>query len=265
VLETKKRRKEKDCKRLAVCSRSSAQSSTPDCPVVHQTVSGAPGWTPVKRSLLGKVQRCTAIIHRTVRWANGRQRNGRPRNPRATRGPRQWSAVGTGLSGVHRTVSGAPTGPELQRSSAPEKEGDPHRTVYSDCPVAHRTVRCATRQKASMTFLVGLQRLLASLGLLKGPLGAWRSYKKLTRNILRLQDSNLTHSILCDSDLSSVWVVNSVRCVLSSSCDLCAWLCCGFESCVLLFPPLLPCFFCDHHCKGERHQFVEIPRKQEKD
>jgi hypothetical protein len=32
---------------------------------------------------------------------------------------------------------------------------------------------------------------------------------------------------------------------------------------VLLFPPLLLCFFCDHHCKGERLQIVEIPRKRE--
>jgi hypothetical protein len=31
--------------------------------------------------------------------------------------------------------------------------------------VAHRTVRCATRQKARIAFLVGLQRLLAALGL----------------------------------------------------------------------------------------------------
>jgi hypothetical protein len=29
----------------------------------------------------------------------------------------------------------------------------------------HRTVRCATRQKARIAFLVGLQRLLAALGL----------------------------------------------------------------------------------------------------
>jgi hypothetical protein len=71
VLETEKRRKEKDCKRLAVCSRSSAQSGTPNCPVVHRTVSGAPGWTPVKRPLSGKVQRRTTIIHRTVRWCTG--------------------------------------------------------------------------------------------------------------------------------------------------------------------------------------------------
>jgi hypothetical protein len=165
VLETERRRKEKDCKRMHVCSRSSAQSGTPDCPVVHRTVSGAPGWTPVKRQLSGKVQRRTAIIHQTVRWANDRQRNGRPRNPRATCGPHQRLAGGTGLSGVHRTVSGAPTSPDLQWLSALEKEGDRHRTVYSDCPVAHRTVRCATRQKARMAFLVGLQRLLAALGL----------------------------------------------------------------------------------------------------
>jgi hypothetical protein len=36
---------------------------------------------------------------------------------------------GTGLSGVHRTVSGAPTAPKCQRSASPNKEGDPHRTV----------------------------------------------------------------------------------------------------------------------------------------
>jgi hypothetical protein len=54
-----------------VSSQISAQSGTPDCPVVHRTVSGAPGWTPVNRSLLGKVWRRTAIIHQTVRWCTG--------------------------------------------------------------------------------------------------------------------------------------------------------------------------------------------------
>jgi hypothetical protein len=80
-----------------------------------------------------------------------------------------WSAPtvggGTGLSGVHRTVSGAPTDLEDQRSDVPEKEGDRAPDSYSDCPVAHRTVRCATRQKAILAFLVGLQRLLVALGL----------------------------------------------------------------------------------------------------
>jgi hypothetical protein len=50
---------------------------------------------------------------------------------------RQRSAGGTGLSD-------APTAMNLQRSDAPEKEGDRAPDSYSDCPVAHRTVRCAT-------------------------------------------------------------------------------------------------------------------------
>jgi hypothetical protein len=71
----------------------------------------------------------------------------------------------TGLSGVHRTVSGAPTGPEEQRSDAPDWEGDRAPDSYRAYPVAHRTVRCATRQKAMIAFHVDLQRLLAALGL----------------------------------------------------------------------------------------------------
>jgi hypothetical protein len=50
----------------------------------------------------------------------------------------QRSGEGTGLSGVHRTVSGAPTAPRRQRSASPNKERDPHRTVSGgapDCPV----------------------------------------------------------------------------------------------------------------------------------
>jgi hypothetical protein len=54
-----------------VCSRSPAQSGTPDCPVVHRTVSGALGWTPVKRPLSGNVLRRMTIIHWTVRWCTG--------------------------------------------------------------------------------------------------------------------------------------------------------------------------------------------------
>jgi hypothetical protein len=83
--------------------------------------------------------------------------------------------------------------------------------------------------------------------------------------ILRHPDSAPTHLICCVSDLSSIRVVKSPCCPLSSSLHLCAWLCCVFESCVCCSPPLLLCFFCDHHCKGERLQIVEIPRKREKD
>jgi hypothetical protein len=137
----------------------SAQSGTPDCPVVHRTVSCAPSWSPVKRPLSGKDRRRTAIIHRTVRWCTGlsseakvASANDRPRNPRATRG----SSNGR---------RGAPDCLVLQRSSAPNLEGNRHRTGYSSCPVVLRTIRCATRQKARITFHVDLQRLLAALGL----------------------------------------------------------------------------------------------------
>jgi hypothetical protein len=58
-----------------------------------------------------------AINRRTVQWCTGLSgesttpaANGRPRDQRATRGPRQQSVGHTGMSGVHRTVSGAPTG-----------------------------------------------------------------------------------------------------------------------------------------------------------
>jgi hypothetical protein len=53
-----------------VCSRSSAQSGTPDCPVVHRTVSGA-RLDSGEKVALRKNRRRTAIIHWTVRWCTG--------------------------------------------------------------------------------------------------------------------------------------------------------------------------------------------------
>jgi hypothetical protein len=124
------------------CTRLSG--GAPDCPVVHQTVR----W-------------CTRLSGEpTIASVNGRLLN-----PRATRGPQQRSIGHTRLSGVHRTVSGVPTDPEDQWSNAPDMVGDRAPDNYSDCPVVHRTVRCTTRQKSSLAFQVGLQRLLAALGL----------------------------------------------------------------------------------------------------
>jgi hypothetical protein len=56
---------------VPVCSQDSAQSGTPDCPVVHRTVPGASGWALANWPLSGKLRRRTAIIHRTVRWCTG--------------------------------------------------------------------------------------------------------------------------------------------------------------------------------------------------
>jgi hypothetical protein len=91
--------------------------------------------------------------------------NGRLRNLRATRVSLQRSVGHTGLSGVHRTVSGAPTGPEEQRSDAPDIEGDRAPDMNSGCLVVDPPVRGTTRQKAKKCFQIDLQRLLAALGL----------------------------------------------------------------------------------------------------
>jgi hypothetical protein len=55
-------------------------SGTPDCPVCHQTVSGAPGPYNLKPATLGFSPARSAIIHQTVRCTSGVmviQRNGR--------------------------------------------------------------------------------------------------------------------------------------------------------------------------------------------
>jgi hypothetical protein len=116
-------------------------------------------------SLSGKQKGDVAKIHWTVRWRSGLSgeptapvANGRPCDQRVTRDLLQRSAGCTGLSG-------APSGPEEQRSAAPDMEGDRTSDMNSGCPVVHQIVRCTTRQKAKMAFQVGLQRLLAALGL----------------------------------------------------------------------------------------------------
>jgi hypothetical protein len=99
-----------------------------------------------EQAALGKVWRRTTIIHRTVRWCIGL--SDEPTATSATvgcaiRGRRVARANGrqggTGLSGVHRTVSGAPTATSLQWSTSPEKEGDRAPDMNCGCPVVHRT------------------------------------------------------------------------------------------------------------------------------
>jgi hypothetical protein len=118
---------------------------------VHRTVRWCTGLCPVRQTSLGEQAalgtrlRRTAIIHRTVRWCTGLfgessaaksslsgkvQRRmakiftglsgGSPDCPVSQRSTAQRSAGGTGLFGVHRTVSGVPTAANLQRSTAPK-------------------------------------------------------------------------------------------------------------------------------------------------
>jgi hypothetical protein len=165
VLETVTKGEEEKRENVGCVQPTPARSGAPDSVRCARLAGG-------ELATLGKKQRRTTIIHRTVRWCTGlsgeltvASANGWPRNPRATRGPQQQSVGHTGLSDVHWTVSSAPTDPEDQWLDAPEMDGDRAPYSYSDCPVVHRTVRCTTRRKASLAFQVGLQRLLATLGL----------------------------------------------------------------------------------------------------
>jgi hypothetical protein len=148
---------------------------------------------------------------------------------------------------MHRTVSGAPTGPELQQSFVLEKEGNRHRTGYSRCPVHHSTegkdgLPCWPPTTPSC------------LGAIKGTLRRMEETRKHSLSILRHPNSVPVHSFHCVRDLSSIRVKDSLCCHLSSSLLLCAWVCCDLCLVCVAHPNLTSCFHCDLCCKGERLQ-----------
>jgi hypothetical protein len=120
VLETERKEKEKVL----------AMSSQLQLGLVHRTVR-CTRLNSGEQAALGRSRRRTAINHRTVWWCTGQcpvsQRSAGQRSAAQSARdawPSQRSDGGTGLSGVHRTVSGAPTAPRLQRSTAPFMEGN---------------------------------------------------------------------------------------------------------------------------------------------
>jgi hypothetical protein len=56
---------------MAQDSQNQHQPITPDCPVVHRTVSGAPGWLGGELAALGNQRDEVAKNHQTVRWCTG--------------------------------------------------------------------------------------------------------------------------------------------------------------------------------------------------
>jgi hypothetical protein len=115
--------------------------------------------------------------------------NGRPRDPRETRGRANGQKGSTGLFGV-------PTAPKRQRSALPNKEGDPHRTMSGgapDCPV-----RQATEGK---NCLPGMHSTAPScLGAIKGTPRRMEEYTKHSLSIPKHQDFDSAYLILCDSN-----------------------------------------------------------------
>jgi hypothetical protein len=198
-----------------------------DCPVVHRTVR----WVIHNElAALGKrKRRCgynspdCPVSQRRQRPTVGRvinarhvvRANGRLGTPNSVRcANRSWGPmVGCAKYG-RRSCTGL-----LQWLSG----GAP------DCPVHHSTEGKNDLPNWSPT-------APSCLGAIKGTPRCMEEDTKLSRNILRLLDSDSTHLILYISELSSIWVANFVCCVSSSNRDLCAWLCFGFETCVCCSP-----------------------------
>jgi hypothetical protein len=135
--------------------------------------------------------------------------------------PGQRSEGGTRLSGVDRTVSGAPTAPNRQRSAALKQERNLHQTMSGgapDCPV-HQS----TKGKICLPGL--LSTAPSCLGAIKE---TPRRMKENTQHTLSILDHShlvFVHSFDILSDLSSV-LVRTLR----YSFELKSWPC----VCVLL-------------------------------
>jgi hypothetical protein len=256
------------CPRLADIEPTALGNQQSCTAINHQTVRWCTGLSgessAMNSSVSGNDKGDVAIIHRTVRWANWA--SGQRSSARSTRDT--WPAPTVGW--MHQTVRCAPD--SVQCANQPTgatvgctQYGRRSRTGQlqglsggaPDCPVHHSTEGKKCLPKWSST-------APSCLGAIKGTPRRMEHDTKYSLSILRHPDFAPTHLIHCVCDLSSIWVVNSLFCRLSLSLHLCAWLCCAFESCVCCYPSLLLCFFCDHHCKGERLQIVEIPRKREK-
>jgi hypothetical protein len=127
-------------------------SGTPDCPVCHRTVSGAPPDSvrctrgiQLQLVTFGKIQSQRAIIHRTVRCSNGT----RLWNSPASGFHEGYSAIIHRTCPVYTGLSGVPVeqrlfrrqripAMHLMRAQRAQKSGAPilaHRTMNRRCPV----------------------------------------------------------------------------------------------------------------------------------
>jgi hypothetical protein len=103
---------------------------------------------------------------------------------------------------VHRTVSGAPTASNLQRSAALKQERNPHRTVSGGTPdyPMHQSIE-------GKNCLPGMLSMAPScLGAIKGTPRRMEEDTKHTLSILDHSHFVFAHSFDILSDLSSVLV-----------------------------------------------------------
>jgi hypothetical protein len=160
-------------------------SGAPDCPVCHRTMSGAPpdsvGCTRglhTKLFTFGKIQKRSAIIHRTVRCT--------PDSVRCPMGEQLWNSPASGIRSaiIHQTcpvytgLSGEPAEQRLLRDNGHlqshlmraevrhARSGVPD--TLSACPVCHRTSRRAQQSELQRSEPNGLVTWLAHRTLSSG-------------------------------------------------------------------------------------------------
>jgi hypothetical protein len=150
----------------------------------------------VKRLLSGTERRRMAKIHRTVRWCTGLsdeptvgQANGRPRNPRVTRGQ------ANGQKGAPDCPVCTEQCPVRQRLQIFNGQLRQNRKGIStgQCPVHH-----PTEGKDSLPGL--LSTAPSCLGAIKGTPRRMEEYTKHSLSIPKHQDSISALLILCDSN-----------------------------------------------------------------
>jgi hypothetical protein len=197
-------------------------------------------------------------VHQTVRWASRAHANGRQRNLRVTRGPRQRSPSRIALSGV------PPDCPVCQGVRGCNGRLRQKRKEIAHYSLSGGAPKCPVRPRTEGNYclLNGAPTAPSFLGAIKGTPRRMEQYTRHLLNILRHLDSPSTHLILCVWDLSTC-----LSCELVAlCCVLVSWLVCVsllrlYLLRVFLFPPLLLWFKCDQSCKGDRLQLVEIPHK----
>jgi hypothetical protein len=141
-------------------------SGAPDCPVCHRTVSGAPEDFSSNSSPSENFQSQRTKIHRTVRCTPDSVRcsfETRLRNSPVSGIRQDYSAIIHRTRPVYTGLSGATSGQRLlhanghlqahlMRARSAQSSGtreQAHRTLYSACPVRHRTSRRAQRQSSN--------------------------------------------------------------------------------------------------------------------
>jgi hypothetical protein len=154
--------------KLAKYSQNAARSGcTGLCPV-RQAGSGELAALGTSTATYGYKSPDCPVVHRTVRWCTElsgeptvSRANGRPRNPRVTRGTSQRS---DGAPDCPMCTEQCPVRQRLQDCNGWLRQIRKEIRT-GQCPVVHWTVRCTRQQKARIAFLECTQRLLAALGL----------------------------------------------------------------------------------------------------